>query len=446
MSKTVKIRRGSDIKLKGAADKVSAEVSSKTYVIKPTDFHNVTPKLLVKVGHEVKAGSPLFYDKYSEKVKFAAPVSGEVIEINRGDKRKLLEIKILADKEISYVQASPKMGSRDEVVETLCQYGLWPFIIQRPYDVIANPDDTPKAIHISAFDTNPLSADKDYVLHGRNKDFQKGLDVLKKLTPGEVHLNVHSSRTRSEVFLKASNVQINTFDGPHPSGNVGVQIHHIDPINKGEKVWVISPEAVAQIGNFYNTGQYDASRIVAVAGSQIQKPKYCKTYQGVEIAELFKNNLNEGNNRFISGNVLTGESVAKESYLGYYDSTLTVLPEGDEPQFLGWIAPNTDKFSLSRSYLSWLMPKKQYDLNTNTNGEPRSFVVTGQYEKVFPMDIFPQQLVKAMMVEDIEQMEGLGVFEVAPEDFSLAEFSCTSKMPLQKIVRESLDLMLKEVG
>lgn len=446
MSKTVKIRRGSDIKLKGSADKVSADVSSRTYVIKPTDFHSVTPKLVVKEGHQVKAGSPLFYDKYSNRVKYASPVSGEVVEINRGEKRKILEIKILADKEISYAAATPKMGSRDEVIETLCENGLWPFIIQRPYDVVANPDDTPKAIHISAFDTHPLAADKDYILHGRGDDFQKGLDVIKMLTPGKVHLNVHRTRTTSDVFLKATGVEKNTFEGPHPSGNVGVQIHHIDPINSGDRVWVLQPEAVAQIGRFYNTGKYDASRIVALAGSQAEKPKYYKTIQGVELAEILKDNLKPGNTRVISGNVLTGDETSQEGFLGFYHSTVTVLPEGDEPQFLGWIAPNTHKFSFSRTYFSWLMPNKEYDLDTNTNGEPRSFVVTGQYEKVFPMDIYPQQLIKAMMVQDIEQMEGLGVFEVAPEDFALAEFGCTSKMPLQKIVRESLDLMLNEVG
>lgn len=446
MSKTVKIRKGADLNLVGTADKVSASVSSKTFVVKPTDFHNVTPKLLVKVGHEVKAGTPLFFDKYSDRVKFSSPVSGEVIEINRGEKRKLLEIKILADQEIKYAEATPKTGSREEVVQTLCDNGLWPFIKQRPYDVIARPEDTPKAIHVSAFDTNPLAADKDFVLHGREADFQNGLDVLAKLTDGKVHLNVHASKTTSDVFLKAKNVEINTFYGPHPSGNVGVQVHHVDPVNKGEKVWVVSPEGVAQIGKFFATGQYDASRVVALAGSMVEKPKYFKTLQGAEVGSILERNLKAGDTRVVSGSVLTGEQIQADGYLGFYDSTITVIPEGKDPQFLGWIAPNFNKFSFSRTFFSWLMPGKQYNLNTNTNGEPRALVVTGQYEHVFPMEIYPQYLIKAMITEDIEKMEGLGVFEVAPEDFALAEFSCTSKMPLQDIVRESLDLMQKEVG
>ncbi len=446
MAGTIKIRKGVDIKLKGVADKVLNSASYDTVAIKPTDFHGVTPKLLVKEGAEVKAGTPLFFDKYHEQVKFCSPVSGEVAAIVRGDKRKILEVKILADKETRYESFSASVDSKEHVTNTLCEAGLWPFIKRRPYDVIAKPDETPKAIFISAFDTNPLAADYDFALHGMESEFQAGIDAISKLTSGKVHLNVHSERTTSSLFKSAKGVVINEFAGPHPSGNVGVQMHHVDPINKGEIAWAIDPFAVVAIGRLFKTNKLDLSRSIAVAGSMVKKPRYEKTVIGASIKGMLSGNLEEGGKRVISGNALTGDSISEEGYLGFYSNCITVIPEGDHHQFLGWIAPNFDKFSLSRTFFSWLQPNKRYDLDTNMNGEPRAFVVTGQYEKVFPMDIYPQQLVKATMIEDIEQMEGLGIFEVAPEDFALAEYSCASKMPLQQIMREGLDLVQKEVG
>ena len=446
MAGTIKIRKGVDIKLKGVADKVLNSASYDTVAIKPTDFHGVTPKLLVKEGAEVKAGTPLFFDKYNEQVKFCSPVSGEVAAIVRGDKRKILEVKILADKETRYESFSPSSDSKEHVTNALCEAGLWPFIKRRPYDVIARPDETPKAIFISAFDTNPLAADYDFALHGMESEFQAGLDAISKLTTGKVHLNVHSERTTSSQFKSAKGVSINEFSGPHPSGNVGVQMHHIDPINKGDVAWVIDPFGVIAIGRLFKTNKLDLSRTISVAGSMVKKPRYEKTVVGASVKGMLSGNLEEGGKRVISGNALTGNRISEEGYLGFYANCITVIPEGDHHQFLGWIAPNFDKFSLSRTFFSWLQPNKRYDLDTNMNGEPRAFVVTGQYEAVFPMDIYPQQLVKATMIEDIEQMEGLGIFEVAPEDFALAEYSCTSKMPLQQIMREGLDLVQKEVG
>lgn len=450
MSKDVKIRRGVNIKLKGEADKVHANFPiSNTVALRPSDFAGMVPKLMVKQGTPVKAGTPLFYSKEDERVLFTSPVSGEVAEIRRGDKRKLLEVVILADKEIQYESFAAgdiSSLSREQIIETLLKSGCWPYVRRRPYDVIANPDETPKAIVISAFDSAPLAPDNDFIMHGEGEMFQYGLDVVSKLTTGKVHLNVSGNDKASDEFLGAKGVQVNKFSGPHPAGLPGVQIHHIDPINKGECVWVLNPQDVLTIGRLFKTGKYDATRIVALTGSMASNRKYYKTIQGVNIGQFVQGNLEDGSKRIVSGNPLCGVAVQENEHLGFYDYQVTVLPEGDKAEFMGWMAPGFSKFSLSRSFPSWLMPNKKYNLDTNQHGEERAFVVTGEYEKVFPFNIYPVQLLKAMVTEDIEKMEALGVYEVSPEDFALCEFACTSKIEVQRIVREALDLVKTECG
>lgn len=449
MGQLIKIKKGLNINLVGEAEKVLAEMESATYAIKPTDYHGVFPKLLVKEGEDVAAGTPIFYDKNNDRVKFCAPVSGEVAEIVRGEKRRILEIRILADQTMKYVDGKPldpSSASREEVIEKLLEGGAWPFIKQRPYDVIANPADTPKAIFISGFDSAPLAADYDFICHDKADDFQAGIDTLKKLTEGKVHLSLRGDEKPSDVLANAKGVEIHKFTGPHPAGNVGVQIHHIDPINAKERVWVVTPQDVLLIGRLMSTGKYDASRIIALTGSEVLKPKYYKTYIGACIKGMIEGNVKEGYLRYISGNPLIGTRITKDGYLGAYDSSITVLPEGNESEFFGWLTPQLDKFSASRALFSWLQPGKKYRLNTNNNGEDRAFVVTGQYEKVFPFEIYPVFLLKSIMTNDIEKMEQLGIYEVAPEDFALCEFVCTSKMELQKTVREGLDMLKQEVG
>lgn len=448
MSQTISIKKGANINLKGAAERVSATVSNpETFVVRPTDFHGVTPKLLVKVGHEVKAGSVLFYDKYNEAVKYTSPISGEVIEINRGEKRKVLEIKILADKEIKYEsfdKVDPNTLDEVKVKEALLKSGLWVLLKQRPYDIVAEPQKKPKAIFVSAFDTNPLAPDYDFILHGNGEAFQAGLDALAKLTQGKVHLNVNGASTSSKVFTNSKNVQINKVTGPHPAGNPGIQIHHIDPINKGETVWVVNPQDVLIIGRFFQEGKVDMERMIAFSGSQVAKPKYYKTIAGASIKNLVADNEIADHSRFISGNPLTGTQISADGYLGYYDNSISVLPEGDHYEFFGWAIPNTKKLSFSRTFLSWMMPNKEYELDTNLNGEHRAFVMSGQYEQFLPMDIYPVHLLKAIMIKDIDGMENLGIYEVAPEDFALCEFACTSKTNAQKIIREGLDIVKSE--
>tara|TARA_R110001592_G_scaffold208843_4_gene459903 strand:- start:428 stop:1780 length:1353 start_codon:yes stop_codon:yes gene_type:complete len=448
MSKDVKIRKGTNIKLKGAAEKLYANpVQVSEVVLRPDNFPNLIPKLCVKIGDKVKAGSPLFYDKGNEQILFTSPVSGEVVEINRGDKRRLLEVKVRADganQFETFKQGDPNSLSKEEILANLLKSGVWPFFRQRPYDVIANPSDSPKAIHITAMDTSPLAPDYDFVMHGQDELFQIGLDAIAKLTDGKVHLNVNGNDNPDDAYKKAKNVQINKISGPHPAGNVGIQIHHIDPVNKGEVVWTLKSLDVLTIGKLFKEGKFDASRVISFVGSKVTAPKYVRTVLGANISDITKGNVEEGG-RFISGNPLTGQQIPATGHIGFYDYQLTVLPEGGNNQFFGWLPfTGLNKFSLSRTALSFLTPNKTYDLNTNMNGEERAYVVTGEYEKVFPMDIYPVYLVKAMMIEDIDKMEALGVYEVAPEDFALCEFACTSKIEVQRVVREALDLVKKE--
>ena len=448
MSKYVKIKKGLNIKLAGEAVKSLSNLSlPEIFAVKPTDFAGLTPKLLVKQGDEVQSGSPLFYDKNNEDIIFSSPVSGEVIEIVRGEKRQILEIKILADKSISYLtskQVDPNSLGREEVIATLLKSGVWPFIRQRPFGIVAKPTDIPKSIFISAFDTNPLAPDIDFVMQGNEELFQLGLDALKKLTEGQVHLNIHTDFP-SNSFAVCSGIEINKISGPHPSGNVGVQIHHIDPLNKGEVVWYVNPQDVLIIAKLFKHGIYDVSRIIALTGSQIIAPQYYKCVAGCNIKKILADGgLKEGDNRIISGNVLSGNQLKADDYLGFYDTQITVIPEGHEYEFMGWLAPGFDKFSVSRTFFSWLQPNKKHDLNTNLHGEERPFVITGQYEKVFPMDIYPVQLLKSILIEDIDMMEKLGIYEVVEEDFALCEFVCTSKIKSQDIIRQGLEMIQKE--
>ena len=448
MSLNISLKRGLKLNLKGSPDKVYAPLqASEEYVVKPTDFHLLTPKLVVKENDKVKAGDTLFYDKYNDKIKFSAPVSGSVKEIIRGQKRRILKVVIKADKDIKYkpfeVGNSDQL-SRDQIIETMLEAGVWPFVRQRPYDIIANPKDMPKAIFISAFNSTPLSIDNDFALYGMEELFQKGINYIRKLTNGKTHLNIDGSINASTVFSSAKGVQINKFSGPHPSGNVGIQIHHIDPINKNDVVWYLDPQDVIIIARLFDQGIYDVSRIIALAGPQVKKPRYYRCVSGANIANLILDNVKDGDNRFISGDIFSGDKIDKNGSLGFYHTSVLVIEEGNKQEFLGWMLPGFNKFSTSRTFFSWLSPNKKYTLNANMHGEERAYVMTGEYEKVLPMDIYPSHLIKSIMVEDIELMEQLGIYEVAPEDFALCEFVCTSKINVQQIIRNGLDLLIKE--
>jgi len=449
MSKDIRIKKGLNINLVGAAEQnTSKAVLSNVYAINLLDFHGIMPKMLVKQGAEVKAGEPLFYSKDNQDMLFASPVSGELIDITRGARRKILAIKILADKTQDYLE-HPKMrpgADSEEIKSLLLKSGCWPFIRQRPYDRVADPTATPKAIFISAYVTAPLVADVDYTLKGKEEELQAALTALSKLTPGKVHVSV--GKGSNSPFNKLEDIELHKVSGPHPAGLVGTQINKLDPINKGEVVWTITPQDLVIIGELLLTGRFNAQRTVALAGSAVKSPKYFTTKIGAEIATfLYASGVKDENFRVINGDVLTGKKTSPDGYLGFYNNTVSVIPEGDDYEFFGWNKPVFDKISATRALtFSWLQPNKKYDLDTNINGEHRAFVVTGMYEEVFPLDIYPLQLLKACMVKDLDEMEQLGLYEVIPEDFSLTEFICISKQPHQQIIREGLDLLQKEIG
>jgi Na+-transporting NADH:ubiquinone oxidoreductase subunit A len=449
MSKDIRIKKGLDIKLVGVAEKKTTKSSqSSVYAVKPEDFHGITPKLVAKEGAEVKAGDTLFYSKSDERILFPSQVSGKVTEVIRGARRKVLAVKIAADATQVYKDFGAKDAdamSADEVKNHLFASGCWPFVKQRPYDVVANPNQAPKAIFISAYASAPLAADLEYTLAGKEVELQAAITAVSKLTEGLVHVSVGANTTSPLANLKG--IELHKVSGPHPSGNVGTQIAKLDPINKGEVVWVVTPQDLVVIGELLLTGKLNVSRTIALTGSQFSKPQYVTAISGALIADVTANNLNDDNTRIISGNVLSGKEVKANEFLGYYDNQITAIPEGDDYEFFGWNKPIFNKISTSRALtFSWLTPKKKYDLNTNTNGEHRAFVVTGSYEEVFPLDIYPMQLLKAFMYKDLDEMEALGGYEVAPEDFALTEFVCVSKQTHQKIIREGLDLMREELG
>lgn len=450
MSKVIKIKKGLNISMLGTAEKIMKKADqAEYYAVKPTDFKGIRPKLLVKVGDKVKAGTPLFYDKFQTETQFTSPVSGEVTAINRGERRVILEVVVKADSVIEYENfnvSDPKNLTKEEIITVLQKSGLWPTIRQRPYSTIANPNDSPKAIFISAFDSAPLAPDMDYVAKEYTDYFQQGIDIISKLTKGTIHLNINADYPASETYTNAKGVQINKFTGPHPSGNVGVQINKIDPINKGDIIWYTYPQEIISIGRLFKTGTYDATKIIALTGSEIKNPIYYKIINGASIKNLVDGNVTEGENRYISGNALTGSKISKDGFIGYYDNQATVIPEGKYHEFFGWATPGFKKYSASRTLLSWLIPGKKYRLNTNFHGGNRAYVMSHEYNKVFPMDIYPVQLIKAIMVDDIDKMEQLGIYEVDEEDFALCEYVCTSKTEVQTIIRTGLDLMRKEMS
>ena len=451
MSYDIKIKNGLTINLKGAAQNIIKKAATpKTISINPSNFHLIIPKMVVKIGQKISQGDVVFFSKKDERIKFCSPVKGVVKEIIRGAKRKIIEIIIesVGDNERSSKKAIDyKNLSSEQVKNLLLDSGCWPFIKQRPYDIIANPSDSPKSIFISTFNSAPISADFQIILDDQKEEFKHGVKILSKLFSGVLNIGI---KKNTKSFLNdIENVKIHTFNGPHPAGNVGVQIHHIDPINSGEKVWTLGAEDVANIGRYFMTGSYNPVRTLAVSGPPVKYPKYYKTVAGSELCEIIKDaGINQNDNlRFINGDVLTGYKVESDNYLGFYNNTLSVLREGNHYRMFGWVPFVNNKVpSIYKTSFSWLFPNKKYDLDTNLNGEERALVVTGEMEKVFPMDILPMQLLKECMAGNIEKMESLGIYEVAPEDFSLIDYSSSSKIEAQYIIRKGLDLMISEVG
>lgn len=439
-----KIRKGLDLNLTGEAPlQVKEAPLAAEYAISPADFLGVMPKLVVKEGENVLAGSPLFVDKATESIAFVSPVSGTVKAIERGERRKILYIRITPDaaqvaKEFNVTDVTK--ATREEVLNLLLQSGLFAFMRQRPYDVTANAQDTPKAIFVSAFSKMPLAADFTFVAKGQEEDFRLGIATLSKLA--QVHVGVSPEQINTSI-LPLENVDVNVFDGPNPAGNVGVQINHVSPVNKGEVVWTMGAEAVIFVGRLMRTGKVDLTRTIAVAGSKVAEPTYLKVKVGASISSILS--VTEEHVRIIDGNPLVGKKVTSADFLSAHATEVCAIPEGDDVnELFGWIMPRFNQFSTSPSYLSWLMGNKKYDLDCRVKGGERHMIMSAEYERVFPMDIYPSYLVKAIVAGDIDRQEALGIYEVAPEDFAVAEFIDSSKLELQRIVREALDILRKE--
>jgi Na+-transporting NADH:ubiquinone oxidoreductase subunit A len=445
----IKIRKGLNIPINGVAEKnILSPPQAATVAIKPSDFTGFNPKLLVAACDRVLAGSPLFYNKTNDKIIITSPVSGQIAEIVRGEKRVILEILINCDQEIAFQkfkQSSEIPSDREAIISLLLQSGLWAFIRQRPFDVIPDPLVLPRDIYISTFDSAPLAPDYAFVLKESGKYLQAAIDTLSKLTSGKLHLGLNANASDNTLFEDLKGTETHYFKGPHPAGNVGVQIHHTKPINKGETVWYLNIQDVAMIGKLMLEGVFDATRVIAVTGPEVSQPKYVKTCIGASVRNLFELHDPKNAVRVISGNVLTGTSIEPKGNLGFYDHQLTLIPEGNYYEFLGWATPGFKKLSHTKTFLSKLLPPKDYKIDTNYHGGERAFVMSGQYEKVFPFDIYPVYLVKAIITDDIDKMEQLGIYEVSPEDFALCDFVCTSKIEAQEIVRNGLEKLRKEM-
>ncbi len=447
MANLIKLRKGLDIKLEGAAIETKVEIGkAKEYALQPDDFTGVVPKVVVREGDRVKAGEPLFVDKNCPDVRFASPVSGEVTEVVRGDRRKVLCVKVKADAEQEYAEFGKKDVSAlsgDEVKQALLEAGLFGYINQLPYAVATNPTTAPKAIFVSALRDMPLAGKFEYELQGNEEAFQAGLTALSKMA--KTYLGIGLLQV-NEVLHKAKDVDVNIFDGRCPTGNVGVQVNHIDPVNKGEVVWTVDPTAVIFFGRLFLTGHVDLTRTVAIAGSEVSNPAYADVLVGTPLKDLLEGRLNKQDHvRIINGNPLTGRKDSLDGYLGAHTSEVCAIPEGDDnDEMLGWIMPRTKDFSVNRSYFSWLFPGKKYRLDARVKGGERHMIMSGEYDSVLPMDIFGEYLIKAIITGDIDRQEQLGIYEVSPEDFALAEFVDSSKLELQKIVREGLNLLRKE--
>lgn len=448
MTNVIKLKRGLDIRLKGAAPLLKKHMPlSAEVALVPSSFSGLTPKVVVHEGDKVKAGQPLFVNKQCEEVRFASPASGVVTAVVRGERRKVLKVVVQTDAEQVYEDygtKNPDKLSGDEVTASLCEAGLFGMINQLPYDISTTPATKPKSIFVSALRDKPLASDFELELQDGNAyHFQTGLTALSKIAP--VHLGIGSNQ-KAEALTKAENVTVTVYDGPCPAGNVGVQVSHTDPVNKGDVVWTVDPTAVIFFGRLFNEGHVDMHRTVAVCGSCVKEPFYVDVLVGQKLSTLLNNNIRTDiPTRIINGNVLTGKKCSIDDYLAAHSSEVTVIPEGDNTdELFGWILPRTNQFSVSHSYFSWLMGKKEYDLDARIKGGKRHMIMSGEYDSVLPMDIYPEYLIKSIISGDIDQQEALGIYEVAPEDFALAEFVDSSKLELQAIVRRGLDLLRKE--
>lgn len=445
----IKLKKGLDIKLKGKAyEKISEALFIKRYALMPNDYRNLTPKLDVKIDDKVKAGSAVFHDKNNPQVLFTSPVSGTIENIVFGDKRKILCVIIKKNDSNEFEQFNSGNAddfTREQIIEQLLKSGLWTKIVRRPYGIIPKIDEMPKHIHISTFDSAPLAPNYNFSLKDNLSEFQAGVDILAKLTDGKVHVNL-DGKIADNIFANVKNAEIHSFLGVHPVGNVGVQIHHTTPIVvKTDVIWTVNPQDVVFIGRLFTTGKLDLTKNIAFVGSEVSEPQYFKVISGCHVTPIAKTQIKNENVRFISGNVLSGTKIDKNCFLNAFDNQITFIPEGNNYEMLGWAKPGLKKYSVYGVFLSKICKNKEWVLNSNLHGGKRTFVLTGKIDKFLPMDIFPTQLLKAAITDDINLLDKLGIYEVIEEDIALCEFASETKMDFQEYISKAINLMIKEV-
>ena len=445
MIRHIKLKKGLDIRLKGQAQQTVRELPVQgTYSIVPDDFYGFKPKPVVKDGDTVKAGDALFISKEIPELKVVSPVSGKVTGVVRGERRKLMSFNVEASSQQEWKTFNTNVSTAEELKALLLDAGLFAFIRQRPFDIVANPQDKPKGIFVSTFSKMPLAQDFTFAVKGEEEYLRIGIDALGMIAQVYVGISPEQADIMPSLMPKAN---ICIFSGPNPSGNVGVQINHLNPVNKGEVVWTIGAEEVIFIGRLLKEGKVDLTRTIAVAGAEVKEPVYCKTLVGTSLATILSDNLcHKDHIRIINGNPLVGTKTTLDAYLAARATEVTVIPEGDDKdEVLGWIMPRFKDFSTNRSYFTWLQSnKKEYNLDARIKGGERHIIMSGEYDRYLPMDIYGGYLIKAILTGDLDRMEALGIYEVAPEDFAVAEFADSSKLELQRIVREGLDLLRKE--
>ena len=449
----IRITKGLDIKLKGSPQLIRTAYTSPKVAITPPDFKWITPQLIIEEGATVRVGDSLFIAKENPKISFVAPASGTVTEIVRGEKRRITAVIIEKDKKnsSSITLEMIKEGSPEEIIYTMLVTGVWPMVRQRPFGTIANPDQRPKAIYISCFDTAPLAPDLHYILQDKGAQFAQGVKILSQLTKGNLYLTIPVDHKPLEDWLQkevlekidTTNIKVISFKGKHPAGNVGTQIHFVTPIQKGEVVWYVDPQHTANIGTLFLQKQLDFSRTVALTGSEVKNPQYYDTMIGAALLDLLEEQVDNEYPRVVSGNLLTGRNVGKDGFTGFYDHQISVISDDVQREFLGWMTPGLNKFSLSRTFLSFLMPKKEYVMDTRLHGGERALMFSDVYSRVFPFRLLPDQLLKACITKDLDLMEALGIYEVIEEDFALCEFVCPSKTNCQQIVHDALWELVK---
>ena len=445
------LKKGVDIPLLGKPDKSIKSIENQSVLkLHPVTIKGIKPKLVVKEGDQVKTGSPLFYDKVLSGVNFVSPGSGVVQSIKLGERRVLEEVCIDVsgkpeefEESKTYTESEISKIDKSELISILKNSGCWPYLRQRPFSKIANPEDNPKAIFISGFNSAPHSLDYETILNENSEGLQAGVNALNQLTDGSVHFSLNGKQ-QNVVLNNLNNVKAHNFTGPHPAGNIGIQIHHIDPINVGEVVWYIDLQDVMAIGSQLTTGKFSTDKFISISGEGLDNPTYAKVKRGVTFQSALYNNLKDGNYRIISGDVLSGKKVEIENGLGFYHNQISVIPEGGDREFIGWLKPGKNKYTNSNTYISKFLPKKEWSLNTLNNGDPRAIVPFGSWERVLPMDIHPNYLIRSIIAKDIEEMEDLGIYECDEEDFALCSFACQSKFPVHEIIRDGLNYIEEE--